>query len=254
MPKYEDLTGQRFGRLIVLEPTDKKNNDGRRIWKCQCDCGNIKYTTCQNLKRGHCTSCGCKNIEQITALGHSNANNLIGQKFGKLTVLKQAPEKLPYSSSIAWICQCDCGNQIVVTTSSLNSNNTRSCGCAHESEGEKIIKQILETSNINFETEKKIPNLLSNKNYPLRFDFYLPDLNCFIEFDGEQHYLPINNRYSLNNCIERDKIKNQYCIENNIKLYRIPYSEKNNMLNNHWTLANLLDDRFLVKEINHYHI
>jgi hypothetical protein len=63
LPKYEDLSGKRFGRLIALEATEEKTKDGRRIWKCQCDCGNIKYTSCQNLKRGHCTSCGCKNKE-----------------------------------------------------------------------------------------------------------------------------------------------------------------------------------------------
>ena len=52
MPRFEDLTGQKFGRLTVLEPTENKTNDGRRIWKCLCECGNIKFTSCQNLKRG----------------------------------------------------------------------------------------------------------------------------------------------------------------------------------------------------------
>lgn len=252
MPRYEDLTGQRFGRLTVLEPTNKKNNDGRRIWKCLCDCGNIKYTTCQNLKRGQCTSCGCKNKEQITALGHSNAANLIGQRFGKLLVIEKAPKKLLYSDSVAWICQCDCGNQIIATTSSLRSNNTRSCGCSHKSEGEKIIEQILSKENIAFEKESIIPNLVSKNDKPLRFDFYLPEYNCYIEFDGEQHYLPMNNRYSSPENLERDKMKNEYCLSHQIKLYRIPYSQKNNLINNNLKLLDLLDDQFLVKEINHY--
>jgi len=34
MPRYEDLTGKIFGRLKVLEVTEKKNKDGRRMWKC----------------------------------------------------------------------------------------------------------------------------------------------------------------------------------------------------------------------------
>jgi hypothetical protein len=76
MPRYENLTGQRFGRLVALEATENKTTDGRRIWKCLCDCGQIKLTSCQNLKRGHCTSCGCKNKEQITALGHANGLDL----------------------------------------------------------------------------------------------------------------------------------------------------------------------------------
>ena len=194
MPRYEDLTGQRFGKLIVLEATDKKNADGRRIWKCLCDCGNIKYTTCQNLKRGACKSCGCINKEQITALGHANAAQLIGKRFGKLTVIKQSEEKLPYTESITWICQCDCGNTILATTSSLNSKNTTSCGCSHKSEGEELIKRILEKEKILYQKEKRIEELVSKKRNPLRFDFYLPELNCFIEFDGDQHYK--FNRYS----------------------------------------------------------
>lgn len=256
MSKYEDLTGKKFGRLTVLEITDKKNNDGRRIWKCLCDCGNIKYTTCQNLKRGHCTSCGCKNKEQITALGHSNGANLIGQHFGKLIVIDRAVDKLPYSDSLTWICQCDCGNQIITTTSRLNSGNTRSCGCSNKSESVEIIKQILNNSNIQFKTEVKVDGLISKNNRPLRFDFYLPEYNCYIEFDGEQHYsTSLANRYTSLDLYERDCLKNQYCLDNNIKLYRIPYSEKQNLIKQNWSIKNILnDDKFLVKQINHYNL
>ncbi len=252
MAKYEDLTGQKFGRLTVLEPTEQKNKDGRRIWKCLCDCGNIKFTTCQNLKRGHCTSCGCKNKEQITALGKTNAKNLINKRFGKLIVIKKAENKLPYSNSIAWVCLCDCGNEIITTTSALNSGNTTSCGCFHKSEGEEIIKQILLKENIAFETESWREDLKSKKGKPLQFDFYLPDYNCYIEFDGEQHYK--NNRYYSEEGYERDCQKNEYCITHNIKLYRIPYSEKNNMKKQEWSLKNLLDNKFLVKQIDHYNL
>ena len=104
MAKYEDLTGQKFGRLTALEPTEEKTKDGRRIWKCICDCGNIKFTSCQNLKRGHCTSCGCRNKEQITQLGKNNSIDITGERFGKLVAIERAAEKLPYSDSIAWIC------------------------------------------------------------------------------------------------------------------------------------------------------
>ena len=252
MPRYEDLTNQKFGRLTVLEATDKKNNDGRRIWKCQCECGNIKYTTCQNLKRGHCTSCGCKNKEQITQLGHANGLNLKGQRFGKLTVLEKAKEKLPYSESLAWICQCDCGNKIITTTSSLRSNNTTSCGCSHKSEGEEIIKKILIQEKIKFEQESQIPDLKSKKGNALRFDFYLPEYNCYIEFDGDQHYKQ-NRFFSIEN-YKRDCLKNQYCLKHNIPLYRIPYSQKQNMKQKPWHFNDLLNPQYLVKTIDHYNL
>lgn len=252
MAKFEDLTGKVFGRLTVIEPTAEKTKDGRRIWKCQCECGNIKFTSCQNLKRGHCTSCGCKNKEQITALGHANALNLIGKQYGKLTVIEQSKDKLPYSKSVTWICKCECGNEILTTTSALNSGNTTSCGCSHSSEGEELIAQILTNENIKFERESWLQDLRSEKGKPLQFDFFLPDFNCYIEFDGEQHYK--YNRYSSEDGYKRDILKNQYCLFHKIKLYRIPYSEKINMRNNSWKLVDLLNEKFLVTKVNHYDI
>lgn len=58
MGRKIDLTGQRFGRLVVLNEcgTDKYGN---YIWKCQCDCGNITTAASGNLRRGHTQSCGC---------------------------------------------------------------------------------------------------------------------------------------------------------------------------------------------------
>lgn len=54
----KDLTNQRFGKLIALEPTDLRQQ--RKIkWKCQCDCGNIVYITSSDLLTGHTKSCGC---------------------------------------------------------------------------------------------------------------------------------------------------------------------------------------------------
>ena len=55
----QDLTNQRFGQLVALEPTDQRTKTGAIIWKCQCDCGNIVYTSTVELNRGHKLSCGC---------------------------------------------------------------------------------------------------------------------------------------------------------------------------------------------------
>ena len=78
-----DISNQRFGRLIALEIVKDKyyNNDSHTIWKCQCDCGNITYVPVNHLKSGVTKSCGC--------LAHDIAiDDLTGQQFGKLTVLK----------------------------------------------------------------------------------------------------------------------------------------------------------------------
>ena len=63
----KDITNQRFGKLIALEPTQERKH-GSVVWKCQCDCGNIHYTTAELLLRGTTQSCGCT---------HSRGNALI---------------------------------------------------------------------------------------------------------------------------------------------------------------------------------
>lgn len=76
-----------------------------------------------------------------------------------------------------------------------------------------------------------IPNQLRDKK-PLPFDFYLPDFNMCIEFDGEQHY---RNRGNFSNPLEytkyNNKIKTEYCITNKIYLLKIPYWQYKNLNN-----------------------
>lgn len=57
--KFQDLTGQKFGKLTVIEraENDKQN---RVRWLCQCECGNLHITQATSLKRGACRSCGCE--------------------------------------------------------------------------------------------------------------------------------------------------------------------------------------------------
>lgn len=55
--KFIDLTGQRFGKLTVIEKTRKES--GKVAWLCLCDCGNTHITISYNLTHGICESCGC---------------------------------------------------------------------------------------------------------------------------------------------------------------------------------------------------
>ena len=81
--KIKDLTGQKFGKLIALEPTDQKRNKSV-VWKCRCECGNIVYATSRNLQIGDIKSCGCTNFV---------IKNLIGKQFGNLTVIKDSGKR-----------------------------------------------------------------------------------------------------------------------------------------------------------------
>ena len=61
--KFKDLTGMRFGRLLVLS-YEGTNQYKRSMWKCRCDCGNEKVISSNCLKMGHTSSCGCLNKEK----------------------------------------------------------------------------------------------------------------------------------------------------------------------------------------------
>jgi Zn finger protein HypA/HybF involved in hydrogenase expression len=116
----------------------------------------------------------------------------------------------------------------------LPMSHLQGIGCpkCRESKGEVAIKDFLVTNNVKFEEQKKFKDCKNpDTGYFLRFDFYLPDYNLLIEYDGHQHYIPVRfNNKSENDAKDdlrstqmRDKIKNQYCKDKNIKLLRIPY-------------------------------
>lgn len=58
-----------------------------------------------------------------------NFKDISGQKFGRLAVICRDPEK-SLSRKVRWLCQCDCGNRVVVLGGSLHSGKSKSCGCA----------------------------------------------------------------------------------------------------------------------------
>lgn len=122
-PGIKDLTGWRFGRLVCLEPTDKRGkNSGGVIWRCQCDCGKECLAPSGQLLSGYKKSCGC--------LGHPPVKELVGERFGMLTVTEYAGKR---AGMHRWKCRCDCGRETVVGQTLLQSGKTKSCGCLQAS-------------------------------------------------------------------------------------------------------------------------
>ena len=66
MGTFSDLTGERFGRLVVIERVGTDRNK-KPLWKCRCDCGNTTIVTPQPLKEGRIKSCGCLHQERMNA-------------------------------------------------------------------------------------------------------------------------------------------------------------------------------------------
>ena len=77
MPKAAcDISGERFGRLVAISRSERKNTQGKRVfWKCQCECGKIVEANISDLRRGHTTSCGCFHREVVRSVGKSKATH-----------------------------------------------------------------------------------------------------------------------------------------------------------------------------------
>jgi len=118
-----------------------------------------------------------------------------------------------------------------------NHLNNNGCPKCKESKGEKEIREWLIKNNINYKPQHRFPDCRNILTLP--FDFYLPEYNTCIEYNGRQHYEPINKWGGVENLKEiqrRDKIKMEYCKNNNIPLLIIKYNDKiikklNNLIN-----------------------
>lgn len=245
-----EMIGKTYSRLTVLsinkEVTQAKHNknDFDTYFNCQCSCKNKNLVVARgsSLRNGYIHSCGCYKSEKTREF---LVKNLIGQEFGYLKVLSlvdKEPGKL-----VTWHCLCqNCGQECDVTTDHLTSGNTRSCDCLKKSIGELNIQSILNSNNIVYQAEKQFKDLFGINNGKLRYDFYLPDYNRLIEFDGEQHFKCNNSGWNtkehLNKVQFHDKIKNEYAFSHKIDIVRIPYWEKDKI-----TLDMLLGEQYLLK-------
>jgi len=106
--------------------------------------------------------------------------------------------------------------------------NGQGCPKCKLSKGIKNICNILEQNNISYKKEVSIDGCVSKNNIPLRFDLYLTKLDIYIEYDGEQHFKQVSSwggTASFLKTLERDNIKNEFCKQHNINLYRISYKD-----------------------------
>lgn len=148
--------------------------------------------------------------EYVKKVGEINSNiEVVGEYAGSLTPILHK-------------CKID-GYEWYTTP----SNIFQGCGCpkcGKHSKGEKIISNWLDDKHILYIPQKTFNGCKSK--IALRFDFYLPDYNICIEYNGQQHYEPVDyfgGEEGFEMRIKRDQIKADYCKENNIPLIIIPY-------------------------------
>lgn len=121
-----DLTGQRYGRLVVIRKSDQVSNGGGTMWECKCDCGNTVVVRSNDLRTGNTKSCGC--FKEESRYGRRFVD-LTGQRFGKLTVI--GFHSMDKRNHALWNCVCDCGNNFIARSYGLRNGDIKSCGCLH---------------------------------------------------------------------------------------------------------------------------
>lgn len=119
MPKFIDLTGQKYGKLTVVERIGSRK--GSVTWRCTCECGGEAIVTSNCLRTGKTKTCGC-----------SKRFVKIGETYGRLTVLERLSERTN-SKRILYLCKCSCGNTVKRTVANILGTKVPSCGCVqHE--------------------------------------------------------------------------------------------------------------------------
>ena len=220
----KDLTGMRFGRLVVTNMVEVSG--GKSIAECVCDCGEKVFRPAVYLTCGDTTSCGCA---QRDAVAESNTKDFRGviSDFG-IEFLSRSHQNS--HGTWMWNCKCGCcGNTFIAMPAKVLSGHTSSCGCSRRSTMEIFVEQILIANGIEYEREYRFDEC--RDKYSLPFDFYIPRHNVAIECQGVQHYKPVEH-FGGQDAFEirmiHDYIKREYCNANNILLITIPYDISHN--------------------------
>ena len=122
----QDIIGQKFGHLTVIKRVEDMIHPGgghSAQYLCECDCENHTKIIIrkERLVKGKKTHCGCQGVQGMKV-------DLIGKKFGRLTPKKRLSRNKAGVGAL-WECDCDCGGQVICSTTELIHGKRTSCGC-----------------------------------------------------------------------------------------------------------------------------
>lgn len=183
-----DLTGQKIGKLILLE---RKREDNRTYYYCLCECDNKVWIRSDRLKAGT-KSCGCLSKEtQFKSVDISN------QRFGRLIAVKPTNER-DKGGAVVWECLCDCGNPAYVPYGTLVKKEVVSCGCYGKEVSKNNIKKaikkhlkihIVEGTNVPAISRKKVKNNNTSGATGVTWDKSRKKWSASIRFKNKVYYL-----------------------------------------------------------------
>lgn len=213
--------------------TDKKSiTKVKTPLDVKCSCGKKFRTDIYNLRQGNstkCKSCNSFSFWEENKKTIDDVKKIVSQYGGTLL------EEEYIDNKTKMLIQCECGTKFKRKLNSIMNYESARCNLCSEkilSKGELKISNILKYHNIDFLTQHTFDDL--RLVHKLKFDFYIKNINTCIEFDGKQHYQPVEKfggEEEFEVVKARDTMKNEYCKNNNIKLLRIPYWEFKNIEN-----------------------
>lgn len=201
---------------------------------CRCKhCGNEWWITPAKLKAGRrCPECKKIRLRKLKQKSNSIIQRELQENNPNVEIIGE------YINSQSMIrCRCKI-HKIEWDSQTWNIlHGLSGCPICNASMGENLVASILESLSIKYIRQHSFDDCIYKQK--LRFDFYLPDYNICIEYQGEQHYFPVNFKGKGNtdylseyeNNLIRDNIKRDYCNKNNILLIEIPYWDKDNSYN-----------------------
>lgn len=209
------------GYELVTRPDEYIGNKMKIQFVCKYH--GIQTMLLNNFLRGHtCIKCSYElrrdNMRNSQDYVESVINSMNGNKLLNKEEYVQSNKR-----NLKVLCG-KCGSHVyTVSFSDYYNNKVYQChSCSSkETSGEKLIADILTELKIEYIREYKFRDCIDKR--PLPFDFYLPNYNTVIEFDGPQHYHNVYGQQSFINTQKHDIIKDQYCSENCINIIRIPY-------------------------------
>lgn len=245
---YEDVTCLSCGKIFKA-----RKSTHRKFCSIDCRQVYIPYNQQTNREIIFCKNCGkefegVKSAERIYCSSkcfeeyqknkndykkikkinyNKGRNNFYSNKYLWNPNIKILEEYTSMRTSV--LCECIQHNQLFQMLPVDIIKGQSSCTECWCSVGENIIASYLSLNNIIYERQKTFKDCKYIN--PLHFDFYIPEKNIVIEYDGEQHFFPRTfgrmteqeAKDSFEKTIVRDEIKNKYCHDNNIKMVRIPY-------------------------------
>ena len=204
-----------------------------KLIECRCKSDGAEWSSyvCNLLNQSAgCPECNVRRIRETDGLSQEEFKNRVINKHSYIEVLG---EYINNSTPI----KCKClihDNEYMANPRTLLYTSGTSCPDCHQSAGERMMLYILDKLGYNIIPQHTFSDC--KYIYVLRFDGYDKEHNIAFEYQGQQHYYPVNFSGNLETtqkefelCVIRDNIKRDYCKKNNISLIEVPYWECDNM-------------------------